>query len=259
MALSKYQELGTVQDIKKMHENCEKLYAKVGTHKQLVDEGYKSLKTIKKLIETKNDYEKRLNQMSELLKQYTECGSVKEIQTLMKLSESTLDSVKAITKIRTTEEAKKLSEEFKCTVESASKLISKHGAEKAKQIIEEAFNKKQKENGLKIKADLLEEERKIPSTPAPEGPQKFLSKGMIAHSNSFGFNPEALGKVEEKLAINCSDNIKISFSSKYMMDALKSIESEDVELLFNGEIKPIILKNPESDNLIQLILPIRTY
>ena len=44
-----------------------------------------------------------------------------------------------------------------------------------------------------------------------------------------------------------------------MMDALKSIESEDVELLFNGEIKPIILKNPESDNLIQLILPIRTY
>ena len=198
MALSKYQELGTVQDIKKMHENCQKLYAKVGTHKQLVDEGYKSLKTIKKLIETKNDYEKRLNQMSELLKQYAECGSVKEIQTLMKMSESTLDSVKAITKIRATEEAKKISEEFKCTVESASKLISKHGAEKAKQIVEEAFNKKQKENGLKIKADLLEEERKMPSTPAPEGPQKFLSKGMIAHSNSFGFNPEALGKVEEK-------------------------------------------------------------
>ena len=44
-----------------------------------------------------------------------------------------------------------------------------------------------------------------------------------------------------------------------MMDALKSFESEEVELLFNGEIKPIILKNPESDNLIQLILPIRTY
>ena len=44
-----------------------------------------------------------------------------------------------------------------------------------------------------------------------------------------------------------------------MMDALKSLESDEVELLFNGEIKPIILKNPESDNLIQLILPIRTY
>ena len=29
--------------------------------------------------------------------------------------------------------------------------------------------------------------------------------------------------------------------------------------LFNGEIKPIVLKNTETDDLIQLILPIRTY
>ncbi|MBS7021409.1 MAG: DNA polymerase III subunit beta, partial [Firmicutes bacterium] len=58
---------------------------------------------------------------------------------------------------------------------------------------------------------------------------------------------------------NNESEIKIAFSSKYMMDALKSLESDEVELLFNGEIKPIILKNPESDNLIQLILPIRTY
>ena len=44
-----------------------------------------------------------------------------------------------------------------------------------------------------------------------------------------------------------------------MMDALKAFGSSEVELLFNGEIKPIILKNPESDDLVQLILPIRTY
>ena len=44
-----------------------------------------------------------------------------------------------------------------------------------------------------------------------------------------------------------------------MMDAVKSLESEEIELMFNGEIKPIILKNTESDDLIQLILPIRTY
>lgn len=87
---------------------------------------------------------------------------------------------------------------------------------------------------------------------------KLQSNGneIIVSSNI----PE-IGNVEEKLNV-VKDNekeIKIAFSSKYMMDALKSIESEDVEILFNGEIKPIILKNPESDNLIQLILPIRTY
>mgnify|MGYP003297650273 CR=1 FL=1 len=31
--------------------------------------------------------------------------------------------------------------------------------------------------------------------------------------------------------------IKISFSSKYMMDAIKTFNSEEIELSFNGEIK----------------------
>ena len=74
-------------------------------------------------------------------------------------------------------------------------------------------------------------------------------------------NIPEIGNVEEKINIKNINkkDIKISFSSKYMMDALKSLDCEEIELLFNGEIKPIILKNPETDNLIQLILPIRTY
>lgn len=74
-------------------------------------------------------------------------------------------------------------------------------------------------------------------------------------------NIPEIGNVEEKLAVtkNNNEEIRIAFSSKYMMDALKSINSLNVELLFNGEIKPIILKNPDSNDLIQLILPIRTY
>ena len=58
---------------------------------------------------------------------------------------------------------------------------------------------------------------------------------------------------------NNDSEIKIAFNSKYMMESIKALESEEIELMFNGEIKPIILKNPESDDLIQLILPIRTY
>lgn len=68
-----------------------------------------------------------------------------------------------------------------------------------------------------------------------------------------------IGKVEEKMNIDCSENIKISFSSRYMMDALRTIETDDVILTFVGEIKPILLKNSDSDDLVCLILPIRTY
>ena len=87
---------------------------------------------------------------------------------------------------------------------------------------------------------------------------KLENKGneIIISSNI----PE-IGNVEETINITKSseEDIKIAFSSKYMMEALKSLEATEVELLFNGEIKPIIIKNPISDHLIQLILPIRTY
>ena len=74
-------------------------------------------------------------------------------------------------------------------------------------------------------------------------------------------NIPEIGNVEEKVEILESNNldIKIAFSSKYMMDALKSLDCDFVNLQFNGEIKPIIIKNPDSDDLTQLILPIRTY
>ena len=79
---------------------------------------------------------------------------------------------------------------------------------------------------------------------------------MIISSNI----PE-IGNVEEKINISKSvdKEIKISFSSKYMMDAIKTFDSEEIELSFNGEIKPIILNYVDNDDLTQLILPIRTY
>ncbi len=68
-----------------------------------------------------------------------------------------------------------------------------------------------------------------------------------------------IGKVEETMAINSLDNIRISFSGRYMMDALKNLTSENVVLTFVGEIKPILLKEEDNSDLIYLILPIRTY
>lgn len=68
-----------------------------------------------------------------------------------------------------------------------------------------------------------------------------------------------IGKVEEKMSVDCDNDIKISFSAKYMMDALRTIKSRDVVLTFVGEIKPILIKNDDNDDLVCLILPIRTY
>lgn len=70
-----------------------------------------------------------------------------------------------------------------------------------------------------------------------------------------------VGRVEEKMIINKNndENIKISFSAKYMMEALKSFSTETVDIHFVGEIKPILIKSKEDETLTQLVLPIRTY
>ena len=70
-----------------------------------------------------------------------------------------------------------------------------------------------------------------------------------------------IGKVEEVLDVETSKDstIDISFSAKYMMDALKTIKDEEILILLNGEVKPIVIKSVIDESLIQLILPIKTY
>lgn len=68
-----------------------------------------------------------------------------------------------------------------------------------------------------------------------------------------------IGKVEEKMKVESDEKIKISFSGKYMLEALRTIKSENVVLTFVGEVKPILLKEENNDKLLCLILPIRTY
>ena len=77
---------------------------------------------------------------------------------------------------------------------------------------------------------------------------------LIISSNS----PE-IGKVEEKMLVESSDKIEISFSSKYMLDSIKSFETDDITLFMNSDNSPIIIKSEEDDSLIQLVLPIKTY
>ena len=58
---------------------------------------------------------------------------------------------------------------------------------------------------------------------------------------------------------NNDSNIKIAFSSRFMMDAIKTVESKDVLINFNSDVKPIIILDEKDDTLLQLILPIKTY
>lgn len=69
------------------------------------------------------------------------------------------------------------------------------------------------------------------------------------------------GRAEMKMQVvkNNNEDITIAFSARYMMEALNALNTEEIEMSFVGEIKPITLKNSKEDGLIQLVVPIRTY
>ena len=79
-------------------------------------------------------------------------------------------------------------------------------------------------------------------------------KELTISSNS----PE-IGKVEEKMAIDNPSEISISFSSKYMLEAIKSFNTEKIHIFMNNDSTPIIIRSDEEESLVQLVLPIKTY
>lgn len=74
-------------------------------------------------------------------------------------------------------------------------------------------------------------------------------------------NSPEIGQVIEEVAAETieGEELKISFSAKYMMDALKAIDSEKVRIEFTGAMRPFIIRPAENDDILQLILPVRTY
>ena len=74
-------------------------------------------------------------------------------------------------------------------------------------------------------------------------------------------NSPEIGKVlEEVYPVDeiVGHPFKIAFSSKYILDALKIFNSSEVSVNFTGEIRPFIIKGEYDENMLQLILPVRT-
>lgn len=73
-------------------------------------------------------------------------------------------------------------------------------------------------------------------------------------------SPE-IGRVVERVQAQSieGEELKISFSGKYLMDALKAIDSTEIRISFTGAMRPFIIRSLDSDLILQLILPVRTF
>lgn len=75
-------------------------------------------------------------------------------------------------------------------------------------------------------------------------------------------NSTEIGRVVETitpLETSEKQDLQIAFSTKYLLDALKSFESDEVSLYFSGEIKPAVITSEKTPELKQLLLPVRIF
>ncbi|EAG9335866.1 DNA polymerase III subunit beta [Listeria monocytogenes] len=87
-----------------------------------------------------------------------------------------------------------------------------------------------------------------------------LENGQVEVSSN---SPE-VGNVSENVFSQSftGEEIKISFNGKYMMDALRAFEGDDIQIFFSGTMRPFVLRPKDAANpneILQLITPVRTY
>ena len=77
---------------------------------------------------------------------------------------------------------------------------------------------------------------------------------MSSKSQEIGYSKEKLN-----FTSYTGDLLELSFSSKYMIDALKGITGTTAKISFCGEMKPFVISSSEDNSTLQLVLPVRTF
>lgn len=81
----------------------------------------------------------------------------------------------------------------------------------------------------------------------------FVSNGMIKITCE-----TSSGKVEEIVPVEMSgDDIEIGFNNKYLLEAFKNAEGEQVYLDFTGPVNPCLITPCENDSFKFIVLPVR--
>ncbi len=97
-----------------------------------------------------------------------------------------------------------------------------------------------------ISASSIEKEKKYPVKVSVD-----IGKILISCTNQ-------TGEAKEEIFISTEGkNIEVGFNPKYFLDALKSIDDEEVFVEFGTNISPCLIKPIENNEYVYMILPIR--
>ena len=68
----------------------------------------------------------------------------------------------------------------------------------------------------------------------------------------------AVGSAKDSIRIPImGDQVEIGFNNRYLLDALKNTDCDEVKLVLNGSISPIIIKPVQGDSFLFIVVPMR--
>ena len=68
----------------------------------------------------------------------------------------------------------------------------------------------------------------------------------------------AVGSANDVIDVDIAgESLEIGFNNKYMLDALKNTDTDEVKLVLNGPVSPIIVKPVSGDSFLSIVVPMR--
>ena len=77
-------------------------------------------------------------------------------------------------------------------------------------------------------------------------PDTFLVKSI---ANEFGEN-------DSKIETNVEKDGRVNFNSRFLVDALNSLESKEIEFEFSNRVSPTVLRNTKDKTYTHIVMPL---
>ncbi len=68
----------------------------------------------------------------------------------------------------------------------------------------------------------------------------------------------AVGRASDEINVPIiGESVEIGFNNRYMLEALKNTDSDEVRLILNGPVSPIVIRPVKGDSFLNIVVPVR--
>ncbi len=68
----------------------------------------------------------------------------------------------------------------------------------------------------------------------------------------------AVGRASDEINVPIvGESVEIGFNNRYMLEALKNTDTDEVKMVLNGPISPIVIKPVKGDSFLSIVVPVR--